>query len=61
MPYPNGIVVFHYCHFYLTWPDIVYDPHDALDAPNDELQRISIYLHRSKRLSKFWYIGYFGD
>jgi len=57
----RSIVVFHYCHCFLSWPDIVYDPNDTLDAPRDELQKISIYLHGSRRLSKFWYIGYFGD
>ena len=61
MPHPNGLVVFHYCHCFQSWPDIVYDPRDALDVPHDELQKISMYLHGSRRLSKFWYVGYFGD
>ena len=60
-PGSNAIVIFHYCHCFLNWPDIVYDPNEVLDAPRDELQRVSIYLHGSKRLSKNWYIGYFGD
>jgi membrane protein implicated in regulation of membrane protease activity len=55
------VVAFHYCHCFLSWPDLVYDRSGALDAPHDELHRIDIYLHRSKRLSKNWYIGYFGD
>ena len=61
MPHPNDLVVFHYCHCFQSWPDIVYDPHNVLNASDDELQKISIYLHGSRRLSKFWYIGYFGD
>lgn len=61
MPHSDGVVVFHYCHCFLSWPDLVYDPRDALNTPNDELQKISIYLHGTKRLSKFRYIGYFGD
>lgn len=61
IPHSREIVVFHYCHCFLNWPDIVYDPNGALDAPRSELKKISIYLYSSRRLSKFWYIGYFGD
>lgn len=58
----HTIVLFHYCHCFLNWPDIVYDPNDNLEAlSRDELQKINFYLHGSKRLSKNWYIGYFGD
>jgi hypothetical protein len=58
----DKIVIFHYCHCFLSWPDIVYDSDDNLETlSRDELQKISIYLHGSKRLSKNWYIGYFGD
>lgn len=59
--YERSIVVFHYCHCFLNWPDLVYAPNGELDASRDELQKIDSYLHGSKRLSKFWYIGYFGD
>lgn len=56
------IVTFHYCHCFLNWPDIVYDPNDNLEAlSHAELHKIDLYLHGSKRLSKNWYIGYFGD
>lgn len=56
------IVTFHYCHCFLNWPDIVYDPNDNLETlSHDELHKINLYLHGSKRLSKNWYIGYFGD
>jgi hypothetical protein len=60
--YSEGrIVVFHYCHCFLSWPDLVYDPTGKLDAPRSELQKINGYLYGSRRLSKNWYIGYFGD
>ena len=59
--YERAIVVFHYCHCFLSWPDLVYAPNGELDATRDELQKIDLYLHGSKRLSKNWYIGYFGD
>jgi len=55
------IVVFHYCHCFLSWPDLVYDPNGVLDAPREELEKINPYLHGSERLSKFWYVGYFSD
>lgn len=57
----RSIVVFHYCHCFLSWPDLVYAPNGELDGSHDELQKIDLYLQGSKRLSKFWYIGYFGD
>jgi hypothetical protein len=60
--FDKKIVTFHYCHCFLNWPDIVYDPNDNLDVlTRDELQKFDPYLHGSKRLSKNWYIGYFGD
>ena len=59
--YQRSIVVFHYCHCFLNWPDLVYAPNGELDGSRDELQKIDFYLHGSKRLSKNWYIGYFGD
>jgi hypothetical protein len=59
--YERSIVVFHYCHCFLSWPDLVYAPNGELDGSRDELQKIDLYLHGSKRLSKNWYIGYFGD
>ena len=59
--YERSIVVFHYCHCFLNWPDLVYAPNNELDGSRDELQKIDLYLHGSKRLSKNWYIGYFGD
>lgn len=59
--YQRSIVAFHYCHCFLSWPDLVYAPNGELDRSRDELQKIDLYLHGSKRLSKFWYIGYFGD
>lgn len=55
------VVVVHYCHCFLSWPDLVYDPHGTLDAHRDDLGKVSLYLHGYKRLSKNWYIGYFGD
>ena len=58
----RSIVAFHYCHCFLNWPDIVYDPNDNLEAlSREELQKINLYLHGSKRLSKNWYVGNFGD
>ena len=57
----DPIIVFHYCHCFLNWPDLVYDPTGSLDGPPHELRKINLYLHDSRRLSKFWYIGYFGD
>src|SRR5687768_12522029 len=60
--YPHHpIVAFHYCHCFYNWPDIVYDPTGALSGDGDEVRKLDFYLHGSKRLSKFWYIGYFGD
>lgn len=59
--YKRSIVVFHYCHCFLNWPDLVYAPNGELDGTRDKLQKIDLYLHGSKSLSKFWYIGYFGD
>lgn len=58
----DTITIFHYCHCFLNWPDLVYDPNDNLDTlSRDELQKINSYLHETERLSKNWYIGYFGD
>jgi hypothetical protein len=59
--YPRSIVAFHYCHCFLYWPDLVYAPNGELDESREELQKIGFYLHGSTRLSKNWYIGYFGD
>jgi hypothetical protein len=55
------VVIFHYCHCFLSWPDLVYAPNGDLDASRNELQKINSYLYKSERLSKNWYIGYFGD
>lgn len=55
-------VNFHYCHCFLYWPDIVYDPTGALDSNNiSKLHQIDIYLFKGEHLSGNWYIGYFGD
>ena len=55
------MVVFHYCHAFLNWTDLVYDPNGRINAPREDLQKIDSYLRGSRRLSENWYIGYFGD
>jgi hypothetical protein len=61
-PHPTlPLVTFHYCHCPFFWPDIVYDPGGELAVEKSELQKLDFYLHDSRHLTTFWYIGYFGD
>jgi hypothetical protein len=55
------MVVFHYCHAFLNWTDLVYEPSGKIDASPDDLLKINGYLRATRRLSENWYIGYFGD
>jgi hypothetical protein len=55
-------VAFHYCHWFLNWKDIVYDPTGAVnvDYPPPE-QRLSIYFRRGEHLYGDWYLCHFAD
>lgn len=55
-------VAFHYCHWFLNWNDIVYDPTGAVKVeylPPE--RRLSIYFGRGERLYGDWYLCHFAD
>jgi hypothetical protein len=55
-------VSFHFCHCFLNWPDIVYDPTGAITDPDiGKLHRLNVYLFGGERLTGDWYLGRFGD
>jgi len=55
-------VGFHFCHCFLSWPDIVYDSTGAITDPDiGKLHRMNVYLFGAERLSGDWYLGRFGD
>lgn len=55
-------VGFHFCHCFLSWPDIVYDPTGAITDPDiGKLHQLNVYLFGGERLTGGWYLGRFGD
>lgn len=55
-------VGFHFCHCFLSWPDIVYDPTGAITDPDiGKLHQLNTYLFGGERLTGDWYLGRFGD
>lgn len=55
-------VGFHYCHCFLNWNDIIYDPTGILnDSEVIKSRRLNIYLYDADRLKGDWYLGKFGD
>ena len=55
-------VSFHYCHWFLNWRDIVYDPTGAVKVeylPPE--RRMSVYFRRGEHLSGDWYLCHFAD
>ena len=55
-------VGFHFCHVYLNWYDIVYDPSGAVSEKHvSPEQRFNIYHLGGRHLSGNWYLGFFGD
>ena len=55
-------VTFHFCHAFLYWPDIVYDPTGAVsDRDISNLHKLNVYLFGAKRLTGDWYLADFGD
>jgi hypothetical protein len=55
-------VSFHFCHCFLSWPDIVYDPTGAVADPDiGKLHQMNVYLFGGERLTEGWYLGRFGD
>ena len=55
-------VGFHFCHRFLNWPDIVYDPSGEVASRDwDKLHRLDIYLYGADHLRGDWYLGRFGD
>lgn len=55
-------VGFHFCHGFLNWIDIVYDPTGAVTERRLPPERaLGIYHVGGKHLKADWYIGYFAD
>ena len=55
-------VSFHYCHFFLNWNDIAYDPTGESNV--DDLppqRRLNVYFRRSRPLGGDWYLFQFAD
>ncbi|HZS07591.1 MAG TPA: hypothetical protein VFD58_22340 [Blastocatellia bacterium] len=55
-------VSFHYCHWFLIWRDIVYDPTGAVNEKDIlKLHQLNSYLFGAEHLRRDWYLCNFGD